>query len=846
MAAFAAATIGAAARSHAMRELCEKFRRMSRTGQAAVLSAVVSFVAYSGTKPGVPQSRSLPDAPAPPFALVDARTNNVAFIAASTNAVVSETILRRGVSEGGEWINWDGAGFQWRTNEVHRAYAFPAGLSFGTIRRPGLGASLPDGTNVLTLAALRTPLGIAPEANWNLLSAPSRFWHDTTPLGHVFTWENVLLDRLADHPATIQIETRRDGTFIYRYDFSRAAPTNSLVIGTQFGNSAVEALYIIDGVTNTARAWRVDGTPATNGIPVADLFASAPRIELRWADAANWGDLSGDTDNDRLSDWEERYLYATDPHETDTDGDGMADGYEILHGTDPLDPDEDCNGIPDGILPTAWDGNSLWTTNAATNACAFAITLGNTVPASETASLVIGGLCIPFRDPETWTISLTPGEIYPYRVLVNGDTPLNLSIAPAETAPPLRGVTDAEATALYLVGIGATFDGFTFGGSGSLSVPVLSLDWNDPGDGSHSDGGEVCLHSGDVAVFSPLMLPSQLRNELILDGLEDRGATWALPVPAVGVSYKGYAMLPPNHTRFATVIRNASAHRCDSSFNSPYCSICGHYQPDDLILFARSPLTLKHDNHTPIELFHPYSPEISVDNVIVDIRRKGTVFWETLGELGTLTNWTAKIAGVFEMRGRGTVNGIAVETPVTEVEVQFPSIDEIVADPEVQARAILEWNATLDDCTKVPNRRREHGYWILLDTDTGHYSSGQVVYGGWGTNSAAVSVTIPIQPSDHPYFPEPTDSGAIYPVACFHTHTSTVFFDDLHEIRGIGPTSYDFNVCIIAHAPGIVYDYVPDPVTSANAGYDAIPAGWPKNSPAIMTQIPTPYRRPTP
>ena len=100
-----------------MRELCAKFRRMSRIGQAVVLAAVVSFVAYSGTKPGgAPQLRSFPAVPEPPpFALVEARTNSVAFVAASTNAVVSETMLRRGGSEGGEWIEWDGPGFLWGT-----------------------------------------------------------------------------------------------------------------------------------------------------------------------------------------------------------------------------------------------------------------------------------------------------------------------------------------------------------------------------------------------------------------------------------------------------------------------------------------------------------------------------------------------------------------------------------------------------------------------------------------------------------------------------------------------------------------------------------------------------------
>ncbi len=95
-------------------------------------------------------------------------------------------------------------------------------------------------------------------------------------------------------------------------------------------------------------------------------------------------DASEDPDNDGLSNLEEYQvgwgdewikIYTTDPHDPDTDGDGMPDGWEVkyglnatdprdavldpdndglsnleeyLHGTDPLDPDTSGDGIPDG------------------------------------------------------------------------------------------------------------------------------------------------------------------------------------------------------------------------------------------------------------------------------------------------------------------------------------------------------------------------------------------------------------------------------------------------------------------------------------------------------------------
>jgi uncharacterized protein YkwD len=42
-----------------------------------------------------------------------------------------------------------------------------------------------------------------------------------------------------------------------------------------------------------------------------------------------------DSDGDGLSDWEEKYVYGTDPHDEDTDGDGMDDGEEVFLGRNP-------------------------------------------------------------------------------------------------------------------------------------------------------------------------------------------------------------------------------------------------------------------------------------------------------------------------------------------------------------------------------------------------------------------------------------------------------------------------------------------------------------------------------
>lgn len=50
--------------------------------------------------------------------------------------------------------------------------------------------------------------------------------------------------------------------------------------------------------------------------------------------------LNPDTDGDGLSDYDEIFLYGTDPLIKDTAGNGFTDGQEVKMGTDPLDPDD--------------------------------------------------------------------------------------------------------------------------------------------------------------------------------------------------------------------------------------------------------------------------------------------------------------------------------------------------------------------------------------------------------------------------------------------------------------------------------------------------------------------------
>lgn len=58
--------------------------------------------------------------------------------------------------------------------------------------------------------------------------------------------------------------------------------------------------------------------------------------------------LDPDTDGDGLNDYDEIHVYGTDPLDPDTDGDGLNDYEEIyVYGTDPLNPDTDGDGLSD-------------------------------------------------------------------------------------------------------------------------------------------------------------------------------------------------------------------------------------------------------------------------------------------------------------------------------------------------------------------------------------------------------------------------------------------------------------------------------------------------------------------
>ena len=89
------------------------------------------------------------------------------------------------------------------------------------------------------------------------------------------------------------------------------------------------------------------------------------------AEAKRIADLKAkDTDGDGLSDYDETYVYKTNPYLKDSDGDGIDDKTEIMNGTDPNCPEgKTCNSATGSTTdPSAVSAEAVANTGTATTA----------------------------------------------------------------------------------------------------------------------------------------------------------------------------------------------------------------------------------------------------------------------------------------------------------------------------------------------------------------------------------------------------------------------------------------------------------------------------------------------
>jgi len=254
-------------------------------------------------------------------------------------------------------------------------------------------------------------------------------------------------------------------------------------------------------------------------------------------------------------------------------------------------------------------------------------------------------------------------------------------------------------------------------------------------------------------------------------------------------------------------------------------------------------LALKQDRETKLEV-KVSRASATVDSYRIEMKRQSGGGWCTISNKQEEDPWKAKIAGKFKLRGVATVCGTEYKTGEEDLEVRFPSYAEISGDAGVVAQTDAEWQNTLADCTSAPNRRRERGFWIKLNTETDAYEFDATVTGSWRGPTQGASVPLPSRPADSPASPGACDDGATYYVASFHTHTPTAFRAAANPpgaTRSVGPSGADQNIDNADYVPGLVYDYVESP-----AGSGSIPMGHPENGAAQLYHSQGRNRRTTP
>jgi hypothetical protein len=259
-------------------------------------------------------------------------------------------------------------------------------------------------------------------------------------------------------------------------------------------------------------------------------------------------------------------------------------------------------------------------------------------------------------------------------------------------------------------------------------------------------------------------------------------------------------------------------------------------------------LTLKHDCFCRLTV-NVSPPSCRATEYKIEIQRASGGAWVLLTQRRSIP-WSARIAGKFKLRGMARVEGSEVLSPTKDVEVQFPSYDEIVADAAVKAALDKEWQRTLVLCVNKPGKdyqgnmqpslRAERGWMIRLDTNVNRYiladPGKRFMVGPF--DGAMVDLGGPTRKPDEPPNPKPNDKGAKYVVASFHTHTPTTYLPKGRR-RPVGPSAADGRNNTGREVPGVVYDYV-----AVVAG--AVPTGHPKEAPAQLYYSAGVPRRPTP
>ena len=275
----------------------------------------------------------------------------------------------------------------------------------------------------------------------------------------------------------------------------------------------------------------------------------------------------------------------------DTDGDGIFDAAELLVlGTDPSLVDTDGDGAPDGVDPAVWAlSHPMWTTNGQDPD--FVVELVAPEPTNTTASISVGGLSGSFASGAPLYFSLPPGQIVP--CTLSNDSFLILWCG--TSGGSFWGIPESFERPFWTSGIRNVSGYHETGGSCEIAVPVLSVEPDFDGglrsgsaveSGSHlTASGSVCVH-GDTGFqrYSWSLAPSVAgtgRQPFVTGAVRLEGGFPVIDVAGTTGEQTGTFGFGPGYDSsggllWGSLTNVLAAHRCDATYESPFCSVCGH------------------------------------------------------------------------------------------------------------------------------------------------------------------------------------------------------------------------------------------------------------------------------
>ena len=421
------------------------------------------------------------------FILTGVSTNEHRSFSIPTNGVAYEPWLKYGASDDVFIYEQDTPIMELGTNAYNRARIYSQG-------------SVQFEQNLM-VNVLDVVLGISPTNNWCEVESPM-LWYLVDRKSTIFTWHDVLLNRISEANVSFQLEIKNSGDIIAHYDrrtveFIKAGAVDFDI--SVLNNNIENLAYNNTCSTTNHTCASIYNFSSNGGVNVSHLCEIINECEvgisLYWTNISNLNHTSSDEDNDGISNFEEICIYKTDCYNADTDGDNRSDSHEVQNGFSAVNADENNDSVPDGIDSDEWASHPLWCTN---NTPSIIISLDTPIPAGTSASLMLNDLTIPLSETNSWSLTLPQGELVNVRLQSTGTEPIDLSLSYPNSD------TQNYNNSVWIDDPAGIFDGAAYNAEAQIAKPTYDI---------YVEGSKIeqnyCAHSDEI-YFDINVYPSEI------------------------------------------------------------------------------------------------------------------------------------------------------------------------------------------------------------------------------------------------------------------------------------------------------------------------------------------------